>query len=98
MTVSESCLTQHPVVARTPMYQKMFAIAGRLCCRLFHRSISMTAERNNALPRLQPYTRCTCGSCGECRSNEHWDRVFAKFETRESEDQRGRSRSPISDL
>ena len=40
MTITESCLTQHPVVARTPMYQKMFATAGKLCCRLFHRSIS----------------------------------------------------------
>ena len=59
---------------------------------------SMAAEQTRSLPPLQPYTRCTCGSCRECLSNARWDRVFAKFEIKERADQRGLSRSPISDL
>ena len=35
-----------------------------------------------ALPPLAPYQRCTCGSC---RDNAKWDRVFAKFEVKEQE-------------
>jgi hypothetical protein len=38
-----------------------------------------------ALPPLEPYKRCTCGACRECRDNERWDRVFAKFEVKETE-------------
>jgi hypothetical protein len=55
------------------------------------------AERNRPLPRLKPYTRCACGRCDECRSNAHWDRVFAKFEVKGSAEQ-GLCRSPIADL
>ncbi len=40
---------------------------------------------NAPLPALTPYQRCKCGSCRECRDNEKWDRVWAKFQT--SEDQ-----------
>jgi hypothetical protein len=50
------------------------------------------------LPPLQPYVRCTCGSCRECEENAKWDRVFAKFEVKDATDQRGFYRSPISDL
>ena len=50
------------------------------------------------LPPLQPYTRCPCGSCTECRSNAKWDRIFAKFEVKEYGDVRGMCRSPLSDL
>ena len=32
------------------------------------------------LPPLQPYQRCTCGTCRECQDNAKWDRVFAKFQ------------------
>ena len=52
------------------------------------------------LPPLQPYVRCTCGSCRSCRDNEKWDRVFAKFEDKDY----GRDRagffwsSPLNDL
>lgn len=37
------------------------------------------------LPPLEPYRRCTCGGCRECRENAKWDRIFAKFETKERE-------------
>ena len=40
---------------------------------------------NAVLPPLAPYQRCTCGSCDECRSNERWDRVFARFEVKEED-------------
>jgi hypothetical protein len=50
------------------------------------------------LPPLQPYTRCPCGSCPECRSNAKWDRIFAKFEVKERTDTRRIYRSPLSDL
>jgi hypothetical protein len=35
------------------------------------------------LPPLAPFQRCSCGSCHECRDNQKWDRVFAKFEVTE---------------
>jgi hypothetical protein len=38
-----------------------------------------------ALPALAPYERCKCGKCRECHDNEKWDRVFAKFEVKETE-------------
>ena len=39
-----------------------------------------------AAPPLAPYQRCTCGSCRECRDNARWDRIFAKFEVKETEE------------
>jgi hypothetical protein len=48
------------------------------------------------LPPLRPYQRCKCGSCRECKDNERWDRVFAKFEVKDSPSEWGRS--PLSDL
>jgi len=53
---------------------------------------------NAHLPRLQPYQRCKCGSCRECKDNEKWDRVFAKFEVKDYLDERRTSRSPLNDL
>ncbi len=50
------------------------------------------------LPPLQPHVRCDCGSCRECRDNEKWDRVFAKFAVADYGDQRGYFRSPLTDL
>ena len=50
------------------------------------------------LPPLQPFVRCTCGSCRECQDNARWDRVFAKFEVKNCGEQRGVYRSPISDF
>jgi hypothetical protein len=41
--------------------------------------------RNVVLPPLPPYQRCACGSCDECRTNEKWDRAFAKFEVKEED-------------
>jgi hypothetical protein len=38
-----------------------------------------------ALPPLQPFQRCTCGTCQECRTNEKWDRAFAKFEVKQED-------------
>jgi hypothetical protein len=38
-----------------------------------------------ALPPLEPYKRCTCGSCRACLDNAKWDRIFAKFEVKEAE-------------
>jgi len=35
---------------------------------------------SHALPQLQPYQRCKCGSCEECIENDRWDRIFAKFD------------------
>jgi len=54
--------------------------------------------RNGVLPPLQPYTRCPCGTCGECRSNAKWDRIFAKFEARNYGDERGMFRSTLQDI
>jgi len=51
---------------------------------------------NVPLRPLPPYVRCNCGSCRECRDNEKWDRVFAKFEVKDNRDTRGRS--PLCDL
>jgi hypothetical protein len=53
---------------------------------------------NSALPPLQPYTRCPCGTCAECRSNAKWDRIFAKFATRNYGDERGIFRSTLEDI
>ena len=53
---------------------------------------------NAPLPPLQPYVRCSCGACRECKDNEKWDRVFAKFETKEYGERRGFFRSPLSDM
>ena len=50
------------------------------------------------LPPLQPYVRCACGKCRECRDNEKWDRIFAKFAVSDHEDGRRASRSPLCDL
>ncbi len=49
------------------------------------------------LPPLQPYRRCACGACRECRDNAKWDRIFAKFEVKEV-DQSSFFRSPLDDL
>jgi hypothetical protein len=38
-----------------------------------------------ALPPLEPYKRCTCGSCRACLDNAKWDRIFVKFEAKEKE-------------
>ena len=45
--------------------------------------LSELAEVQAPLPRLEPYQRCRCGKCRECRDNERWDKVFAKFETKD---------------
>jgi hypothetical protein len=42
-------------------------------------------EFHAPLPPLPPYQRCRCGQCRECRENQKWDRIFAKFETREDQ-------------
>ena len=70
--------------------------------------VSTATEAANPLPRLQPYVRCTCGTCRECRSNAHCDRVFAKLvdfargvtqlEIKEYRVQKGSVRSPIADV
>jgi hypothetical protein len=52
---------------------------------------------NHPLPALVPYARCTCGSCRACRENAKWDRIFAKHETKEREEQ-GLYRCPLNDL
>jgi hypothetical protein len=49
------------------------------------------------LPPLEPYRRCPCGRCAECRSNEKWDRIFAKFEVKDYEE-RSQVGSPLNDL
>jgi hypothetical protein len=48
------------------------------------------------LPPLQPYQRCPCGVCAECRSNARWDRIFAKFEVKN--DEKGWFGSTLNDL
>ena len=50
------------------------------------------------LPPLQPYIRCTCGTCRECKDNAKWDRVFEKFAVTQYGEERGLFRSPLSDL
>jgi hypothetical protein len=40
---------------------------------------------NAPLPPLAPYQRCKCGTCPECRANEKWDRIFAKFEVKDED-------------
>jgi len=44
-----------------------------------------------------PYQSCTCGKCRQCFDNARWDRIFAKFEVKES-DVRGVYRSALADL
>ena len=56
-----------------------------------------TEVLNAPIPPLQPYIRCACGACRECKDNEKWDRVFAKFEVKDTEMGRG-FRSPLSDF
>jgi hypothetical protein len=50
------------------------------------------------LPPLRPYERCCCGRCRECRDNERWDRVFAKFEIKQFGEERGLFQSTLGDL
>jgi hypothetical protein len=57
-----------------------------------------TFTMNAALPPLQPYTRCPCGTCAECRSNARWDRIFAKFEAKNYGEERGIFRSTLQDI
>ena len=47
------------------------------------RSRTTSPQMLAPLPPLAPYQRCKCGSCRECRDNQKWDRVFAKFEVTE---------------
>ena len=54
--------------------------------------------RDAPLPPLQPYVRCRCGACRECKDNAKWDRVFAKFAVTEYGEERSLIRSPLSDL
>ena len=59
---------------------------------------SSVGVENTPLPPLRPFVRCTCGFCKECRDNERWDRVFAKFEVKSAPEARGFFRSPLNDL
>jgi hypothetical protein len=56
------------------------------------------ALANAPLPPLQPFQRCQCGTCPECRSNAKWDRIFAKFELKQQPQKIGMFRSPLSDI
>jgi hypothetical protein len=59
------------------------------------RRISDTAE---SISRpLAPYQRCTCGVCRECRDNAKWDRIFKKFEAKQTE-VRGLFQCALNDL
>jgi hypothetical protein len=60
--------------------------------------LAMAASPYAPLPPLEPYQRCHCDTCPECKSNARWDRVFAKFEAKEERQFRGFFRSPLSDL
>ena len=53
---------------------------------------------NLPLPPLQPYVRCTCGACRDCKDNEKWDRVFAKFAVANYGEERSMFRSPLANL
>jgi hypothetical protein len=44
MTASESSLTHTAGVLHLPVYQRLFATAGNLYCRLFHKSISRPVQ------------------------------------------------------
>jgi hypothetical protein len=61
------------------------------------RARELTARELAALPPLEPYKRCTCGSCRACLDNAKWDRIFAKFEVKETEE-RGLYGCPLVDL
>lgn len=60
--------------------------------RVFH-----DIPTSHPLPPLVPYQRCMCGACRECRDNAKWDRIFAKFETKDREE-RGVFRCALNDL
>ena len=62
------------------------------------RRIDMRPEVNAPLPPLHPFVRCVCGRCRECRDNEKWDRVFAKFEVKNYREESGLFRSPLADF
>ena len=53
--------------------------------------------QSGPLPKLAPYQRCACGVCATCKDDAKWDRIFAKFESREREE-RGIFQSTINDL
>src|ERR1035438_2183559 len=59
--------------------------AGKARRRVQHRPPRRLAGELAAAAPLQPYRRCTCGSCRACRDNAKWDRIFAKFEVKETE-------------
>jgi hypothetical protein len=40
---------------------------------------------NAPLPPLAPYQRCSRGKGPECRTNEKWDKIFARFEVKEAD-------------
>jgi hypothetical protein len=48
---------------------------------IWARSFELPAKM--PLAPLTPYQRCGCGVCAECRSDEKWDRAFARFEAKE---------------
>jgi hypothetical protein len=53
--------------------------------RVPHQPLRCRSRELTALPPLAPYKGCTCGSCRACLDNAKWDRIFAKFEVKETE-------------
>lgn len=59
--------------------------------------VERPVNHTSALPALTPYQRCKCGGCNACRDNAKWDRIFAKFETKDR-DVRGVFQSTLNNL
>ena len=47
---------------------------------------------------LEPYPRCRCGECRDCRENDRWDRIFARLEVKQYWEPRGVFQSTLRGL
>jgi hypothetical protein len=61
-------------------------------------TIAPDPAQGRRFPRLQPFPRCRCGECRDCRENDRWDRVFARFEVKQYWEHRGLLQSPLRGL
>jgi hypothetical protein len=62
------------------------------------RTIAPDPARGERFPRLHPFPRCRCGQCRDCKENERWDRIFARFEVKKYWEDRGLLQSTLRGL
>ena len=49
-------------------------------------------------PAIEPLPRCRCGACQDCRENDRWERIFARFEVKQYWEERGLLQSSLGGL